>query len=205
MTLNMNARSIRSVRLWVLLALVVVMALGSFWVLEVMRRSLNDSMPHVVNNEPDYFVEKFSFVKISKAGQARYHISGEKLTHNPQDSSYEIVQPALKVIHLNQPPLTIRADRALADQDGSKIHLHDHVQMDRPASASGSTPTQHFQMASDYLLVLPDTNVVQTNRPVKLLFGSTTLSGTGMYANHVTREFRLANNVHGTYQPARQH
>jgi lipopolysaccharide export system protein LptC len=54
------------------------------------------------------------------------------------------------------------------------------------------------------MLVLPEEDVVKTDKHVDITLGRSTLSGTGMYANNATSEFRLSSNVHGTYQaPAR--
>jgi lipopolysaccharide export system protein LptC len=48
--------------------------------------------------------------------------------------------------------------------------------------------------------VLPDDDVVQTDKPVEITMGQSKLNGTGMFANNATRELRLSSNVHGTYQ-----
>ena len=192
-----DIRSIERIRMLLLLAFAIALALGSFWVVEALRKGLSDSLPNIPRNEPDYFVEKFKFVRMTATGQVHYAISGTRMTHNPQDFSYEIQQPTLKSINENQPPITIRADRAVAEQDNSKVHLYDNVQMDRPASG----PTEHFHLASEYLLALPDDDVMQTDKPVEITLGTSILTGTGMYINHATREFRLANNVRGVYQP----
>jgi lipopolysaccharide export system protein LptC len=54
------------------------------------------------------------------------------------------------------------------------------------------------------MLLLPDEDVMQTDKPVEILFGQSKLTGTGMFANNATRELRVSSNVHGTYQvPAR--
>jgi len=123
-------------RLLVLIALATALALGSFWLFDVMRRSIDDTLPAIVRTEPDYTVEKFSLVRLSKTGQARYNILGTKLTHFPQTDSYEIEQPLLKNFGAERPPLTLRAKRAVADPGSSKIQLYDDVP-DGPARITG--------------------------------------------------------------------
>lgn len=190
-------RSSERIRWLLLLALAVSLALGSFWVLKVMRQNLSDSMPSIPRNEPDYYVEKFKFVKMTPTGQVHYALSGARLTHNPQDSSYEIQQPTIMSLSDHQPPITVRADRAISEQENSKVHLYDNVHVDRPASSA----TEHFHITSNYLLALPDDDVMQTDKPVEITLGASTLTGTGMYVNNATREFRLASDVRGIYQP----
>jgi lipopolysaccharide export system protein LptC len=185
-------------RLLLLIALAIGLAMGSFWVFDVMRRGIDDTLPAAISSEPDYTVEKFSLVRLSKTGQARYNIAGAKLTHYPQSDSYEIQQPLLKNFSAERPPMLLRANRAVADPGNSKIHLYDNVQMDR-AAANGS---EHFHLTSEYLLVLPDDDVVQTDKAVDIILGTSHLSGAGMFANDATREFRLVGNVRGRYQAA---
>lgn len=192
-----NGQATNRVRLGVILALLTTLALGSFWILEVLRRSSNEAVFDMPKDEPDYTVEKFNFVRMSKTGEARYNISGMKLAHYPENDSFEIQQPVLNSLAKNQSPMTLRAERAIVDNTGDKIHMYHNVQMDRPASGA----SDHFHLASDYLLLLPNEDIMQTDKPVDITFGPTKLKGVGMFANNATREFRLSNNVHGTYQP----
>jgi lipopolysaccharide export system protein LptC len=191
------AQSTRRFRVAALLALMIALALGSFWVLEVMRRDGGDLLPNTTRTEPDFYVDKFSYVRMSGSGEARYHMSGSKLTHNPTDDSYDIQQPLLSNQSKSNPaPTTLRAERARVDSDYGKVHLYDNVHLDRPASPT----SDELHVKSDYLLVLPDDDVVKTDKPVHITSGRSTLSGVGMFLNNATREFRLSSNVHGTYQ-----
>lgn len=188
--------STRRFRLAVILALLAAMALGSFWLMEVMRRSASDATPSRARTEPDFYVEKFSYVKLAHNGKVQYHFTGAKLTHNPQDDSYDIQHPVIHSVGEAQVPMTMRSDRAHVNSDNSRVQLYDNVQLDRPPSAD----IKHLHIKSEYLLVLPDDDVMQTDKPVDILFDRSKLSGTGMFANNATREFRLMSNVHGTYQ-----
>lgn len=183
-------------RLFLMLALVGALALGSFWVLEVMRKSTEDRMPDIPRSEPDYYVENFSFVKMTPGGSARYKISGQRLTHYPLDDSYEIRQPRVHSLGEARLPLTMRAERARVEDDNSKIHLYDKVEIERPASGNAA----YFHLASEYLLFLPDDDVMQSDQTVHLTLGKSTLTGAAMVANNATRELRVSGNVRGLLQ-----
>jgi lipopolysaccharide export system protein LptC len=187
-------------RLAVVLALGAAITLGSFWVLEVMRRGIVDEMPATARSEPDFFVEKFNFVRISQSGEANYSISGKRLSHNPLDDSYEVELPIVNSLSSARPPMVTHAKRALIEHDYSKVHLYDDVQVDRPATPA----SQHFRLESEYLLILPDEDVMTSDKPVDMTLGTSKLTGIGMYANNATRELRLSSNVHATYQPVRE-
>lgn len=193
-----NVRTAHRLRLTLMLVLAGALALGSFWVLELMRKSAEDSLPQAVRSEPDYFVENFSFVKMSPSGSARYQISGQRLTHYPLDNSYEIRQPHIHSQGDARLPLTMQAQRARVEDANSKIHLYDKVEIDRPASDN----TAPFHLASEYLLFLPDDDLMQSDQTVHLTLGKSTLTGAGLFANNATRELRLSGNVRGVFQAA---
>jgi lipopolysaccharide export system protein LptC len=189
-------RSVWRFRILTILALMIALALGSFWLLEVMRRAINDVTPKAARTEPDFYVENFNYVKLSPSGQAQYHISGARLTHNPQDDSYDIQHPVVSDISPERAPMTMRSERAHVNSDNSEVRMYDNVHIDRPASAQGG----HLHITSDYMLLLPDDEIMKTDKAVVITLDLSRLTGVGMFANNATREFSLASNVHGTYQ-----
>lgn len=194
----MRKASGNRVRLVVIIGFFSALALGSFWVREIMRRGALDTQPVAARVEPDYFVEKFVFARMSDTGQPRYHITGSKLTHYPQNDTYEIQLPVVNTRNNPRLPMTMRAERAVVEHAHTKIHMYQDVQIDRPASAN----TEHFHLNTEYLMLLPDDDVMRTDKEVHLALGQSRLSGTGMLVNNATREFHLSQQVHGTYPPA---
>jgi lipopolysaccharide export system protein LptC len=168
--------------------------------LEVIRRSADDYSPTAARTAPDFYIDNFSYVKMTDTGAAHYHVSGDKLTHNPQDDSYDVLHPVMKSLTPDRPPTTLRSDRAQINSDGSRMHMYDNVHLDRPATPR----SERLQVQSEYMLVLPDDEVAETDKPAHITLGESTLTGVGMYVNNATRELRLASNVQGTYRaPAR--
>lgn len=184
-------------RLVAILAPTIALALASFWVLEVARRSASDGGAASQRVEPDFYVEQFNYVKLSRTGDAQYHLSGARLTHNPRDDSYDVSAPVVRSSRSEGEPMTIRAERAWINSDSSEIHLFDNVHMDRPAV--GERP--RVQLRSQHVIVLPDDDAMTSDKRVEILHGPSVLTGTGMYANNASGEFRLRSKVHGTYQP----
>ena len=181
-----------------IVAVLLGLALGSFWVLELMRRNHGEIAPQVTKGEPDYIVDTFTFVRMSKTGHARYKIAGEKLSHYPDNDSFEIQQPRLHNLAQHQSPMSVRAERAVIEHVANKVHLYRAIKVDQPAFESHP----HFELNTDYLLVLPDDDVMRTDKPVKIQLGLSRLAGVGMYTNNATRELRLAQSVQATFQTA---
>jgi lipopolysaccharide export system protein LptC len=174
-----------------------VLVLVSFWVMEVMRRSADEGAPQVERIEPDYFVENFTFIRLSQARGARYNISGKRLEHNPVDDTHHIRHPEVNSYSDERPPVKATAQRGIVSPDNTKVHLYDDVRIDRPASSSA----QLVRMRSDYLLVLTDEDIVRTDKPVEITLGKSVLRGTGMVANNATRQLQLGSAVHATFAP----
>lgn len=193
----MRKASGNRVRLAVIIGFFSLLALGSFWMLEIMRRGIDITAPAAPRVEPDYYVEKFVFARMSKTGQPRYDMAGTKLTHLPQNDTYEIQLPVLNSRSDPNPPMTMRAERAVVEHSSNKIHMHQNVQIDRPANPNA----EHFHLDTEYLLMLPDEDVMQTDKEVTLKLGATRLNGVGMQINNATRQFHLSHQVRGFYPP----
>ncbi len=189
-------RTGNTVRAIILIAISAGLALGSLWLVEVMRRQTENMQPEKVRTDPDFYVEKFNFVRMSKVGEARYNLTGTEMKHYPADDSYQIQNPVMHSYGPNRPPMVSRSLRATVQNNNSEIHMYDDVHIDRPASATA----QHFQLKTSYLLLLPDDDAMRTPKPVELKLGESVLTGSGMYANNATGEFRLSSNVKGQYQ-----
>ncbi|MBV8667249.1 MAG: LPS export ABC transporter periplasmic protein LptC [Burkholderiaceae bacterium] len=192
-----EARAANRLRLLAILAATAAMALGSFWLRDVMLRGADHGNDRTQRLDPDYYVENFNFVRASKVGQARYAISGTKLTHFPGDDSYQIDMPVIRSLSVDRPSMVARALRAVANSDASKVEMEDDVRIDRPESKLAPA----FHLKSQYVQLLPDDEVMQTDRAVDIVQGNAEISGAGMYANNATLVFSLAHNVHTVIQP----
>jgi lipopolysaccharide export system protein LptC len=186
-------------RLSMILALATVVALGSFWLNMVTNRSMGEAMRGAPRSAPDYYVEKFNMVRLTPGGQVKYSISGSKLLHHPLDDSYDIERPVLHSLSNDHQTMTMLADRARVEDANSKIHMLGNAKADRPRSAT----SEALHIASDYMLILPDDDIVQSDKKVDVTLGESTMSGVGMIANNASRELRLLNQARVRYIAAR--
>ncbi len=190
-----NGQTTNRFRLAFILAIFGAVALGSFWLLEGIRKGTEDSMTAKQRSGPDYYVEKFSFVRMSTTGQPKYKVAGKHLAHLALDDSYQIVLPIVQSITNNQAPITAHADKASIEDKRKKITLNGNVIVDRQASKDN----EKFHLATDSLVLLPDDEIMKTDLPVFINLGNSTLSGTGMLANNTTQQLQLLSKVHGIF------
>jgi len=180
-----------------LLGIGIVLAAGSFWLLEISNRSSGNTTVQSQRTDPDYFVDNFSYAKLDALGRLEYVIDGLKMTHYPVDKRSEIDKPVIRHFAPNQPPTTLRAERATVNGDRTEVRMIDKVILER-AQVRGE---EALTVTSEYMLVLPEKDIVTSDRRVDIRTGSAHLSGTGMVANNATRQLTLESSVTGIYLP----
>jgi len=182
-----------------LLALLVTGAFftfGSLWLVQIMG-SGGDSGRVDVGNDPDYIVENFSFVRMAETGKPRYVISGERLTHRPNDNSSVIEKPVVQGLNTEHPPMTMTAEHALVSQNQSQVDLTGNVDIRRPGAANAKP----MRMRTQALTLLPDEDIARTSQPIEMKVGGTTATGTAMVANNATQQMDLSGRGKITFPP----
>ena len=183
----MHKKTAHRWQLTIVMVVGVFVAVGSFWLVQVVNQAGQDAKVDQHRNEPDYIIDRFSMVRMNKTGQPAYIISGDKLTHRPVDDASVIDKPYVHSLAGNQPPMNIHADTAHVDQGNTRVKLSGNVDVVRPAGPQA----QAMRMTTPTLTVYPDEERMETVSPVALEMGSATANGVGMKANNATREVQL--------------
>jgi len=183
-----NQRTAHRFRLSIGMLLALFAAAGTFWLLELMNRADEQMQADMRMNEPDYIVEQFSFVRLNKEGKPSYIVSGDKLVHRPIDDASDIDKPVVRSIAQDKPPMEIRALTARVDELNSRVTLRDNVQIDRAAS-EGNKP---LHLETDKLVIYPDEDRMETDRPVRMKSGASTAQANGMRADNASRQLELS-------------
>jgi lipopolysaccharide export system protein LptC len=183
-------------RLLLLMLFAVFCAFGSFWLVQVMQGE--DSTPGAgAGNEPDYIIDNFSWVRMSESGKPRYVISGERLTHRPADNTALVEKPVVQNLTAEHPPMTMTAERALVSQNQNQIDLTGNVDIQRPAGKD----SQALRIRTQALTVLPDEDIVKTDKPIDMTLGASSVNGVGMLANNATQQVHLGGRGQIIYPP----
>ncbi|CAH0204051.1 Lipopolysaccharide export system protein LptC [Massilia sp. Bi118] len=198
-TTYVNKRTRHRWRLLALMMTALFFAFGSFWLVQVMRGEAQG--PNVnVGNDPDYIIDNFSFVRMSETGQPRYVISGERLTHRPNDNTSDIEKPVVQSMSTDHPSMTMTADKAHVNQDQNQIDLSGNVDISRP----GSKTSDPLRIRTEALTVLPDEEISKTDKPIQMTLGHASATGVGMVANNATQQLTLGGRGRIVYPPRGQ-
>ena len=184
----MDKRKAHRGKLALALAAFVTLALGSFWLLQLMQRD-DDATRIDPGNEPDYIVEKFSFVRMTPEGKPRYLFYGDKLTHRPIDDVSIVDRPIMQTMTPGEPPLTINANTARIRHTVNEVDLLGNVDIKRPASPT----TRNLRLTTEALTVFPDEERMESTTRVDMVLGDATVTGHGLKANNATRQINMSN------------
>ena len=180
----------RTAHRWPLLITITIgvfLALGSFWLLQIMERGDNQIDQAAAGDEPDYIVEKFSFVRMTPEGKPRYLFYGAKLTHRPLGDVSEVEQPMLQSMTPGQATMTIKSQKAHIRHEENTVDLLGKVDVHRPAAGAA----RELRMKTEALTVLPDEDRMESAVRVDMALGAATISGVGMKANNATRQVQF--------------
>jgi lipopolysaccharide export system protein LptC len=178
-------------------ALLAILAGATYYLAEFGDQPGGETGVRPLRHEPDYFVDHFALTRLSPTGAPMYRMSGEKLQHYPDDDSSEFSKPLLVSLDPAKPLMTLRADRGRSTAAGEQTQLHDNVLLTR--AAQGTTPA--LRIETDYVLLLSAEDVAKTDRPVRITYGTSSLTGVGMEFDNSSRVLNVLSNVRGVWTP----
>lgn len=177
------------------IALLAGLAAISYYLAELSARFERPDAPRAPAHEPDYFVEGLALTRLNREGQPVFRMSADRMLHYPDDDSSEFVRPTLVSLDPVKPLVTLRAERGMATSGGQQTHLHDAVRLTR--AAHGDQPA--LRIDTDYVLVLPDEDLARTDRPVRITYGASSLTGVGMEFDNAARVLKVQSRVQGVW------
>lgn len=179
----------------------VAFALGSFWLVQVINRGDIGTQVEGLRNEPDYIVEKFSFVRMTPAGKPRYIFSGDKLTHRPVDDISDIERPVVQNMSPVRQAITMHAQRGRIDHTRNLVDLEGKVDIER----AGSAAVKPLTIRTEQLRVFPDEDRMTSDQLVTMTVGAASIRGVGMRADNAAQTVHFSKNSQIVYPPrARQ-
>jgi lipopolysaccharide export system protein LptC len=114
-------------------------------------------------------------------------VSGDRLTHRPVDDISFVDNPVMQGMTVNHPRTTITAERARILHEKDQVDLVGNVNVQRPA-VGNSKP---LSIKTPEMTVLPDEELMKTDKPVEMMVGATNVRGTGMVANNATQQVHI--------------
>ncbi|HUW26512.1 MAG TPA: LPS export ABC transporter periplasmic protein LptC [Gallionella sp.] len=150
-------------------------------------------------HDPDAIVENFSAVKLNEQGVPRFIVAAEKMQHYPDDDSTTLKLPRLTTLSAEYPTIHTIAQRGIVSSKGDEIFLHGDVEVLREASGQRSELT----LQTEYLHVIPDRDIANTDRAVTIVDARSTTHATGLEMDNKARTLKLLSKVRSEHAPAK--
>jgi lipopolysaccharide export system protein LptC len=147
-------------------------------------------------NDPDFVVDNFQATRMNVDGTQRYSVIADRMVHYVGDNTAVLTRPRLTSFDRDKGPVSIRANEGTMENNGENAYFKGDVQVKRAAYGNNA----EMALYTSYLHVIPDKDLVKTDRDVTLVSGNSTLKSVGLEFNNKTRELRLLSNVKGQFE-----
>lgn len=148
----------------------------------------------------DALVENFSATKLDTQGAPRFIVSAKQMHHYSDDDSTTLEAPILTTLSNDHVAIRTTAKQGEISSKGADVFLHGNVEMLRDAS----TEQDKLTLKTEYLHVIPDKNLITTDRAVTLNDANTTVNAVGLEMDYKMRTFKLLSQVRSEYVPAKK-
>ena len=151
-------------------------------------------------HDPDAIVENFSATKLNEEGAPNFIMAAKKMLLYPDDDSTTLEEPRITMLSAGQPAIHAFAKRATISSKGDEVFLRDDVEVMREASERQDS----FKLQTDYLRIVPDRNLADSDRVVTIVDAHNIVHATGMELDNNTRILKLLSQVTSDHVPSNE-
>jgi lipopolysaccharide export system protein LptC len=179
---------------WFPLVLLAVLAVLTFW-LDQLVQPLSGNQT-TVRHDPDYIVDGLNALRMDATGRVKHTLVAKRMTHFPDDDLTLLVDPKLVAFSEEHPPVTVTSRHGRVSGNGDHVYFQDDVRVVRAPDAKQT----ELVLETNYLHVIPDDNIAQTDQPVKIFDGQAVVTASGLDFNSETRVLNLQGRVRGVFE-----
>ncbi|WP_114639257.1 LPS export ABC transporter periplasmic protein LptC [Polynucleobacter necessarius] len=181
------------------------LTLATFWLVQKNMPPEKPALERIRLHEPDYTIRNGALSALNELGNTKYRVLGDKVTHYDDDASIDIITPRMRLFQPNKAPVTVKSDTGHLDGDLTILDLFDNASIFRPAQEATNTEPATLRMLarSTYFKVLINDDIIETNKPVTLEQGMSTMNSTeGGSFDNVQQSMTLKGQVKGRIERA---
>jgi len=186
-------------RSWIPL-LPLLLLLGATYWLNLQVQGPASPSSNNLRHDPDYMIDNFTATSLDEQGKVSFVVSAKKMVHFPDDDTTHLDSPQIVSLTAERPPMHMSALTGELSHKGDEIFLRNDVVIVRPAFAKQSELT----FKTNYLHVLPNKSLADSNEAVNLVDARTNLNAIGMELDYKTHIVKFLSKVKTVYEPARK-
>lgn len=178
------------------LLLMVLLALGTWWLVKNSPQPPKPTITRAPTGEPDYTLRGFGLQRFGPDGQLQITVEGRQLHHYPDTDRIEIEEIRLTTADPAQPATVATARRARSNGKASDVELLGGAQI-RSKTSDG----QVLEVDSEYLRLQTAGQRVSTDKAVELRIGTQTVKAGGLVWEHTAKVLELKPPVRAVLVP----
>ena len=178
------------------LLLMLLLALGTWWLVKNSPQPEGAPEAAAVRQEPDYTMTGFAIERFAADGRLALRLEGARLHHYPATDRIEIEDVRVRAFAPDGGLTWATARRALANGDGSEVQLLGGAEVQR--TGGGRPP---LVMRSEFLHAFFVTERITSSRPVVVMQAGTVLRAAGLVYDHPSGRLDLGGPTRITLQP----
>lgn len=176
------------------LLLMVLLALGTWWLVKNAPKPVVAAEDVAPRSDPDYTMNAFSVQRFAPDGRLLVRLEGRQMRHFPDTDRTEVDEVTIRAYAPDGRETIATARRALANGDASEVQLLGGAQV-RSRTPDGAA----VELDSEFLHLFTRTERVQTHLPVKVLVGDSQLRASGLAYDNLARRLNLQGPMRGTF------
>lgn len=181
------------VRSWLpLLPLLGILAM-SYWLDQKAQPDVDNTDLHK-QHTADAIVDNLKAITLNQQGTPHFIMSAKQLVHYSDDDSTDLTEPEVTALTPARPDVYMTSRRGTLSSKGDVVELMDEVKIVRVASKSSS----ELLVRSDYVKVVPDDEVVSSDRAVTVTEDNSIVSAVGMEMDNRAQTIKLLSRVRAT-------
>ena len=178
----------------------LLLLLGASYWLNLQVQSPAAGAKNNLRHDPDYIVDNFTATTLDEKGKVRFVMAAKKMWHHPDDDTTHLNEPQLESFTAERPPMRMNAKNGELSSKGDEVFLRNDVVIVRPAYANKSELT----FSTNYLRVLPNKDIADTDNPVTMIDARTKLNAIGMELDNNTHTIKFLSRVKTVYEPVKK-
>ena len=172
----------------VLLAILVLLALLTFWVTNAVVPTTSNQ-GNGLNQKPDYIIDNLSGIRANHESAVQRNFSAKKLLYYLDGDETYMDNPYFVNTESQKPVMRVKADKAQLIGEGENVYLTGNVKVLRGDDSDKIT------MQTSYLHLIPDENIAKTDKTVVFSRKNTTINAIGLELDNHTGIVQLLSRV----------
>jgi lipopolysaccharide export system protein LptC len=178
------------------LLLMVLLAVGSWWLVRNAPQPLEPRPPAATRVEPDYTMTGFMVQRFGADGRLRLQIEGRQLRHLPAAGRLEIEGATIRAFAPDGRETVAIARLALADDKTTEVQLIGGARVQARSSRG-----ENAVLEGERLLLYPQERRVRTDEAVRVRLGADEFEATGLEYRQDTGVLELLGPMRGVFAP----